>query len=549
MSRSFSEMSKPASNFLELTEADMQSPAAKFPRTTTTMPSATSSASRSLSSTSPFMFNPSSSSFQQQQPPPSFNFFDSVSAFETTPQEMEVSFEPGIMESRGMTFVEPVARMKDGTGATVTLSSTFDNASFTFNHSPANSLVLINERDLSEMKGCYGAPMTHRIARFQKQLFGQMRSLVEVTYSTHNDDQKLLVCAKSLFEERQGQQPYHWAYLFTTNDPINCDNFNKYSKTGKCVEQSAFCEGKVKVALNKLRMLDDDTMINAVWNNLMDPKLNKFVNTQLLLGLLNDAGTNVEDTEYASIKDDKPQLLEAVKTKFASNKEDLATRYIVFLENCLKKPIGLPPASNYKAVGGSILNINGFIETWDQLNVACVATERNKMQRSLQNETELLVGMRARCIIECSVFDNLWGCTYGKGVEDIKKKKMAYFDTEDGRNEMMQMIEKVTPQQDTFIHSLQSLSSSDATPASVSQAVNLILNSALQHKLGLTIRLLQALYCRELELHKSIHAKIAEIMFQNGLEWNVVLPEGLQAHATGFPIFELAKMVGVESSS
>jgi hypothetical protein len=401
--------------------------------------------------------------------------------------------------------------------------ASFDNASHTFNHSPPEYTQMFDATALSNAIGQFGGKIYRRENEFRHELFGESRAFIEITYLTRNKDGKKRICAKSLFEKRRaGGEPYHWAYMFTTNDPLNCDNFNKSSTVGKCVEQSVFCEAKAKLALNLLPTVPEED----VWQ-LVTTK-SRFVPASCLVGLLSD-NSDFEDPLYDDIKDNKDALIDEIKERL--NPENMMSRYTEFLGMCLRKPVWLSPLEHYKNAGRSVLAVGRFIQEWDKLAFPCVVTERNLLQRKNQLETELLVGMRARCVIECSADDNIWGFKH-----EQKELKMAYFDQTDGRHFMFKMIETVVRQQDHFIASLRTDDRDAIT--------QLLTSPSLKHKLGLSIRLLQALYSGELQLHPLVHLDLRAHMRGHGLEWNVDLPDGLQSHAAKGSIYDLASSVG-----
>ena len=422
-----------------------------------------------------------------------------------------------------------------------TYTTTFDNISYSFNHSPPEYTQFINRDEQNDVLGQHGGRILRSETRFSATLFDKERDFIEITYSTKNKSGEIKICAKSLFEDTVDpkKSPYHWAYMFTTNDPLNCDNFNKSSKVGKCVEQSAFCEGKAKLALALIRnTMQTEEFERYVWE--MVTTRSRFVKNDFLVYILSDM-SDFDDPDYGAISKDPDELIRLIKSKL--NPQNLAQRYLEYLHSCLYKPVCLEPAPHYKMAGQRVLAIKDYMDEWKRAGLATVTTERNLLQREDQFETELLVGMRARCVIECSHDDDLWGYKHEGG----KELKMAWFDTDDGTKFMLKMIEKVVRQQDAFINQIDRHSSVSANEHD--EVVKLILNPLHEHKLGLSIRLLQAIYSEEIKIHPIVHGRLRGIMRSRwGLEWNVILPDGLRAHHTVGSIFDLACNIGTPVS-
>ena len=231
----------------------------------------------------------------------------------------------------------------------------------------------------------------------------------------------------------------------------------------------------------------------------------------------------------------KEELTRLLTERYVHQQMALKERYVGFLESCLRKPVNLPPLKNYKFAGRKMLNIGGFLDEWSALAVPCVTTERSLLQDSDQMETEFLVGMRARCVIECSTNDKIWAYEYQGG--DLK---MAYFDTIRGHEEMFDMIDTVVHEQDGFITALGSVRN-DANAIK-----DLLLEPMLPHKLGLSIRMLQALYTKELVFTPDVHCSLACLMASYGLTWNTSTHSKFQVMpSVERSIWDLACSIGV----
>jgi hypothetical protein len=262
-------------------------------------------------------------------------------------------------------------------------------------------------------------------------------------------------------------------------------------------------------------------------------KKNDYVHPSIMVFCLSE-GLNMEDPEFKDIKDNKPALVEAIERRFQGHMDDFEFRYQQFLISCLNLPIGLAPFKNYKMQGRRMLDVDGFLDDWAAHSVACVTTERSLMQRVDQMETEFLVGMRARCVIECSTDDKIWAFKYPGGDE-----KMAFFDnTPEGVEFKFGIMEQAVREQDEFINAL-----NQATPE---EAANIVLDPSLPHKLGLSIRLLQALYTKEVVLHddRFLRSRMGSV----GLTWDTTpLPFEVKP-LSGRSIFDLACSIGIDSS-
>ena len=291
---------------------------------------------------------------------------------------------------------------------------------------------------------------------------------------------------------------YPLAYLFTTNDPLNMDNFNFFvhghaRENRKCVEQLAFCEDKLKIGQHCIEHTDDDKlkvdiikMAESIRDSKVPPPL-----TILLKSVSSEATSNTE-------------VVAVLETMSG------ATMKAVFLaDNCpkLTQDINLVQFKHYKQAGRSVPNVGGFMDIWGKLSFLCVVSARMKQLMHSIDTQKLVSGLIFRCIAEVRDDDNLWAYQINK------KDKLDKFDVDSNHKELHEtMIGSIVAYQDTFIDTLHKLIVEDNIEGAFTHLTGDIIG-----KLGLSERLIQSLWTRQIVFPVALTTMIQEKLSPYGI--------------------------------
>ena len=363
-------------------------------------------------------------------------------------------------------------------------------------------------------RGCHEGEFFFESSSFSK---GD-RDFELIIHSTRDKKGNVKVCSVCIFEDVHGQKDF-FAYLFSTNDPLAFDNFNRFRGTGAnamghCVEQKAFCEGKAKLNKHLVNQLPAEefkeqavrSKFHAVW-------------------------IQVFNTPAATTKEE--QTAQALAELKSTDAEDVKTKYLQWVDSKLRLSSVLDPG-DYKGVGRNLVDVSlrgrKFLAYWDDLSLVCVLFAR--MAALKKNPTEALLAgtIMARCVAECSPDDNLWGYPLNpKGTPFNSCKRLSdIIDTDSGKELLFQIADDAVKTQDKFIERLKGLDDRGVLEMltnmqsehleDLKTSVSFPNYDSTVHRLGLSEQILQALWRKELVFSEDIRAQLFQFMRSHGLE-------------------------------
>ena len=419
-----------------------------------------------------------------------------------------------------------------------------------------------------------------RSERFVTQASGDTYNLI--IHKTNNKDGKLEVCSVSVFSGDQ-----FVAYLFSTNDPLAFDNFNCYrgnvSNTSKpvyqSVEQLVFCESKVRINLVMVQRMGSRDFFEAA-------KGQVFFGHGPMLNILNDAYPALKDPidarerdlttqrtasldEYAtSLPRDMPdkerdkaikkqgdllkkqadsilkqELLDSMG-KSGITADIFHALYLAYFEKKLYQSHDLPPVKNYKLVGRGLCAVGTFLTIFERLSLMCVLSARMRQLRLSQPERSLVSALVPGCVAECSKDDGLWGYQVDPDNTTGQERKLSWLATADGDARLVVIVDDATKFQDSYITCLSELTKADdidgaeaflfKTHAEISElrkgipSLSAHRADASPHLLGLSERLLQSLWTKQLTFPDALVGRIRERLLQYGIGFDYYVPDLLK---------------------
>jgi hypothetical protein len=307
---------------------------------------------------------------------------------------------------------------------------------------------------------------------------------------------------------------YPLAYLFTTNDPLNMDNFNYFihghtNKHKKCVEQLAFCEDKLKIGIYCIKKTTDDELKSAILIMAGDIKDSRVPPplTVLLKSICCEATGKEEVTATL-------------------NEMGGATMKEVFLSDLIPKltqDINLQQFKYYKQAGRSVPNVGGFLDIWNKLSLLCVVAERMEQLMHSVDSQRLVAGLIFRCIAEIRDDDKLWAYKLEQ------KEKLDIFDDNKNHERLHNnVIQSVKEYQDTFIDTLHKHIESENIDAAFEH-----LTSHTTGRLGLSERLIQSLWTKQIIFPQTLTEKIRAQLLIYGITASFKIPSLEELKTTG----------------
>lgn len=401
-------------------------------------------------------------------------------------------------------------------------------------------LSTLNDMVSCQSGGMYGMNLGKEVGFVQSEIsirLDENSSYKLIVHKTMNKENELEVCSVSVFDGEQ-----FVAYLFSTNDPLAFDNFNCYrgnadnsSKPAlKSVEQLVFCENKVQINTKIVRAMDHAEFYNAAMGN-------ERLGSGIIVEILKIGGLDLE-RPMRTYEDGLDSAI-TIKSKNSSLKEHLTTlldnedpkrdqfhtSYLAYFQKKLDQPHDLLPLDYYKSVGRDLCAVGDFLDKFDRYSLMCTISARMK-QLSLSEPERLLVSaLVPECVVECSKNDDLWGYI----IEPVgKKKKLTWLaeNRADGIPRLLEIVSDATKFQNAYINKLSGLITSNKiadagdflfwSDDKIIQFRKTIDNLSTQtvdqhtHRLGLSERLLQSLWTKQLifppELIRLISNKLAE---------------------------------------
>jgi hypothetical protein len=414
--------------------------------------------------------------------------------------------------------------------------------------------------DIRSFLSCQGGELFERSTDYTHTYFGKERKWTEIVFSTANRDKEITCCARCYFEHTPGGKTVFRHYLFTTNDPLAADNFNTYrltaphsgAATGKCVEQSSFCEDKVRVALS---MTDDD-----IYDELL--VVNTFVKADFLRTLISEfpgystdhipkALPVPEDTEFRRQIDEIKKMIlrleeaddtrenqtelarakaelettEAKHAPFKAATERLASeevfrvrevargiakkefvqKYRNWADSKLYQTTTLHPFKAYKSVGRNLVMSKANVKVWDKLAFVDVLSRRWLALMQSPVEARLFC-LSPDHFTEASKDDKLWAFKL-----DDRKLGNPWFETERGRNFIFKGLENIASKQYQWLEELKQYCEME-TPDGDEMAYKHLIDDSpqLRQRLGLTQTLMKELWTGNIVFSDRLIRKLQE---------------------------------------
>jgi hypothetical protein len=355
----------------------------------------------------------------------------------------------------------------------------------------------------------------------------------EIVFRSENKS-KSEISARCVFEARiqtsdDGATDIFWyplAYLFSTNDPLNMDNFNFFTEWGtvehaKCVEQLAFCEDKLKIGLYCIKNASD-----AVFKSGIMEMASSFQPTKVpppLTVLLKNKSSAADTTDTVT------PVLETMTG------ESMKTIFIAELTPKLTQEKNLQQFKFYKQAGRSVPDVGGFMNIWNKYSLLCVLSARMIQLKSNVKIQQLVAGAIFRCIAEVRDDDKIWAYGLQRG------EKLDIFDKESSRIRLHdKVIMRTLSYQDAFIDNLKIHTEKGDTD----KAFNLLTSVAVG-KLGLSERILQSLWSRQIAFPEALKAKISGVLKPYGIETSFEIPDLKELKTAGVSPIELINSIGV----
>ena len=389
-----------------------------------------------------------------------------------------------------------------------------------------------------------------------------------IVHKTNNKNNEMEACAISVF---QGQR--FIAYLFSTNDPLSFDNFNCYrGEAGpsdkpqkKCVEQMVFCEAKVLINLHIVQKQGRNVLFEEAMKS-------KFVTHKLLTKLANKLGlgttlnahlnaikktflsncAKANENELTNVEKDTlnkelTRTAKEVVNGWEDKEEKLYGAYLEYFQEKLHLKPHLVPFDEYKSVGRELIAVGNYLEEWDAVSMMCVLSARMQQLFWSKAERSLVAALVPVCIAECSNDDSIWAYV----MNESKKDKLTWLTTStrypklDNEDRLFEIIDDATRFQNRYIELLDEYISNEK----YTDAYNLLFGqdryvnelirgplpdglSALQtldqkniHKLGLSERLIQALWTGQIKFPQTLVDMITERLAKYNIVYCTSMPE------------------------
>jgi hypothetical protein len=384
-----------------------------------------------------------------------------------------------------------------------------------------------------------------------------------IIHKTKNKDDELKVCSVSFFQKTR-----FIAYLFSTNDPLAFDNFNCYNGCAghdkkselKSVEQLVFCEGKATMNLRIVKNMDPRSFYremkqNAFFNKdrvlkVLKTTGNDPLSNQKHLSDYNTLNDSIDPKEKTKPRQLKEKLIALFEAEFSA---DYWTRfhsaYITYFEGKMQQDHDLLPFKHYKTVGRDVCAVGEFLTSFEKVSLTYVLSSRMRQLQVSQRERILVSAMVPSCVIECSKDDCLWAYMVN---EENEKDDLTFLIANQNWNRMFEMIHDATAFQDAFVGEL----SHHIETNDYQSALNMLFytdnemkefrathkivaakpkdNNA--HRLGLSERILQSLWTRQLVFPEPLIFLISAELAKHGLTYSHYTPELRQSSRTALDI-------------
>ena len=325
-----------------------------------------------------------------------------------------------------------------------------------------------------------------------------------------------------------------------------------------------FCEAKVKINLTMVREAGANKLFEVAMgskfvthSNLrkiakqsgldLDTPLNAIKNTFLsnFPGITNEK--NLPSTERAKLNQKLTETARYHIMQWDKKEQTFYNAYQNYFEEKLQLNYHLLPMDEYKNVGRDLIAIGDYLEEWERVSLMCVISARMNQLRSSKTERSLFTALVPACIAECSEEDSLWGYV----MTETKTGKITWLGqstnstTLDNGDRLFQIIDDATQFQNRYIHHLEECISAgkykDAynflferdsnvnklirgvLPGELSILQEFDLNSV--HKLGLSERLIQALWTKQITFPLELINLISDRLNKYNIGYKHIIPE------------------------
>lgn len=397
-----------------------------------------------------------------------------------------------------------------------------------------------------------------------------------ITHKTNNKDAEMTACSISVFNGNN-----FVAYLFSTNDPLAFDNFNcfrgdaalddkRIKPKHKSVEQMVFCENKVQINLTYVESLTPKLFLKAAKNapffgfknflkvlniqeQYVQPALKESIETinatyQKALDrfkqTLDPANVPDANARKRQIQTEERRLLNTAKDDLvavlAANSAHARLfydSYLTYFKRKLNQRHDLIPFDHYKSVGRDLCAVGEYINIFDRYSLLCAMSARMTQLRGSAPERFLVSALVPDCVVECSKDDGTWGYI----VNPEGEEKLGWL--AEGRNDdrLFAIINDATTFQAAYIKQLSEHISNnkfneaaDFLFASPKEIIAFRASCGLStchkkdanvHRLGLSERLIQSLWTKELSFPDTLINDITCRLQHYGITYDHYVPE------------------------
>jgi hypothetical protein len=419
-------------------------------------------------------------------------------------------------------------------------------------------------------KGCCGAPFVQtNTGVFEAELFGALRHVNILSWTTKNFQNEDRVCARAVFEVFDDGKWFLWNIAFTTCDPFSFDNFNQplgifnalstrasfNEATGKMdlfndlapAEYEVFLVNKIK--FHKSRMWSKMTQSQSFAYELRALAMtSESMDRVTLRSIVGDYAKHIPTAEAVRLlafrsftpeqvkhseREELDLIREVVRTFTASQFYSL---YVDWLNAKLQLPINLYPAE-YKKIGRKLLMTPDDFEEWDRIVFLLVLSAHANLVVESPYDSALGFGSGACAFCEISCDDARFAEKTPKSENPDVKIKLG-----DVSNEwLLRTTEKVVKQQAEFLtHLGDFLYDGDLNGAFKLLTTGTATPRNGQGLLGLSIALLRDLTASVIVFPKPLTDQIMAMMASYDIQWSLPLieistnPEGDSEHGHNF---------------
>lgn len=446
-------------------------------------------------------------------------------------------------------------------------SRTLSNSSRTGSDSKANPdrskyIIQPNKQEfldtVKNLKNNFDKP--YFVTEEQHEMGGLNYDLIVI--STENRDGEMKVAAVAMF-----QAGVLLAYPFTTNDPVDCDDFDLQKLTQKfqpvqdiskflkllSVEQVVFCEYKVRLAQKCLESLVPTTNNPTPVKNLAMASKSEELLKLLVEGLKmlpNIAGRKVKgDLTKEMVEAAKDASIAGYKQILSSMDEGtIALNYAAFLDASLELDSTIHP-SEFKRVGRNVLLTPEFIKLWDKLAFMALLMARIWFMMMNPYAATMMVLMKDAFIHEISKDDNLYALCLSamneKGFPCEPKVDLSAAVKEMPKKLIAKVLE-ANATQAAYISDLSVM----IEQGEIDKAFEHLAQRNVPGKLGMALKVAVELVTKSLTFPEALLEKINIAFVDAGIPFSFFLPEEIDLSLIqGLPIREIFRAMSKNSHS